>query len=81
MLIYSMFSLVIQWPEYGSWKRTLLAQSHKAHEGSNDWNLGVLSPQLLLIPMEALTPQPPEAALSMNISKNRALCPGSYEQT
>lgn len=63
MLLYSMFSLVIQWPEYGSWKRTLLAQSHKAHEGSNDWNLGVLSPQLLLIPMEALTPQPPEAAL------------------
>ena len=48
---------------------TILAQGHKAHEGSNDWNLGLLSPQLPLIPMEALTPQPPNATLSTNISK------------
>ena len=69
MLIYSVLALVIQWSEYGSWKGTLLAQGHKAHKGSNDWNLGLLSPQLPLIPMEALTPQSPKAALSTNISK------------
>lgn len=75
-----MLASVIQWPEYGSWTGTILAQGHKAHEGSKDWNLGLLSPQLPRIPMEALTPQPPKAALSTNISKTELSVQGAMSR-